>query len=138
MDQIGTISGKCWGTTSTIFSKNNVEVARIVGKAGGKSSTHKHKSKISQFYVERGSIAIVTEKLDYNLADRTVLLAGQSTIIKPEEYHYFEILEDDTVCYEFYWVQIDQEDITRRDCGSYHRDTVKTQQASTDTRPHRH
>ena len=118
MSQVGTISSKVWGTTSTIFSKNNVEIARIVGKIGGRSSTHKHKSKMSQFYVERGSIAIVIEKLDYDLTDRTVLTANQSTIIKPEEYHYFEILEDDTVCYEFYWVQIDPEDIIRRDCGS--------------------
>ena len=119
MHQAGAISGKCWGTTSTLFNKNNVEIARIVGKAGGRSSTHKHKSKMSQFYVERGSIAVVIEKLDYELIDRTVLLAGQSTIIKPEEFHYFEILEDDTVCYEFYWVQIDPDDIIRKNCGSF-------------------
>lgn len=118
MDQLGVTFGKCWGTTTTLFSKNNVEVARIVGKAGGCSSTHKHKSKMSQFYVERGSVTIIIKKLDYELIDRTVLSAGQSTIIKPEEYHHFEILEDDTVCYEFYWVQIDPEDIIRTNCGS--------------------
>lgn len=111
------VSGKVWGQTSKIFSKNNVEVYRIEGKRGGTSSMHRHTSKISQFFVEEGSIAVLIEKNDYDLTDRTVLSKGQSTIVKPNEYHKFEILEDNTVCYEFYWVELDGDDIERRDCG---------------------
>jgi quercetin dioxygenase-like cupin family protein len=111
-------SGKVWGETSRIFSKNNVETYRIIGKKGGKSSMHKHTFKLSSFFVERGSIAIVVEKNDYDLVDRTVLKAGESTTIKPNEHHLFEVLEDDTVCYEFYWVELDNSDIQRKNCGS--------------------
>jgi len=111
-------SGKVWGETSKIFSKNNVEVYRIVGKKGGKSSSHKHTFKLSSFFVEKGSIAIEVEKNDYDLTDRTILKAGETTIIRPNEYHLFEVLEDDTVCYEFYWVELDHSDIQRKGCGS--------------------
>jgi quercetin dioxygenase-like cupin family protein len=112
------ISGKIWGSTSRIFSKNNVEVYRIFGKKGGKSSAHKHVYKMSSFFVEQGSIVIETEKNDYNLVDRTTLKAGQSTTIKPGEFHSFEILEDETICYEFYWVELNSDDIIRKNCGS--------------------
>ena len=112
------VSGKVWGQTSKIFEENNVEIRRIMGIKGGKSSTHRHLAKLSMFFVETGSIAIYIEKNDYKLVDRTVLKAGQSTIIKPHEYHHFEVLEDDTVCYEIYWVKLDGTDIERRDCGS--------------------
>ena len=111
-------SGKIWGETSKVFSKNNVEVYRIHGKKGGKSSNHKHTFKLSMFLVEKGSILIETEKNDYALVDKTILKAGESTIILPNEYHLFEILEDNTICYEFYWVELDSSDIQRKDCGS--------------------
>lgn len=112
------VSGKVWGSTSKLFSKNNVEVYRIVGRKGGKSSMHKHIFKMSLFFVEKGAISIETEKNDYQLTDKTILTDGQSTAIMPGEYHLFEILEDDTVCYEFYWVELDSNDIQRKDCGS--------------------
>lgn len=115
-------SGKIWGETSNIFSKNNVEVYRIQGKKGGKSSNHKHTFKLSSFFVEKGSIAVFIEKNDYNLTDKTILNSGESTVIKPNEYHWFEILEDDTVCYEFYWVELDSSDIQRKNCGSIIKD----------------
>ncbi len=59
------VNGKIWGETSLLFSKNNVELCRIVGIKGGKSSNHKHNSKFSKFFVEKGSIAVVIEKNDY-------------------------------------------------------------------------
>lgn len=111
------ISGKVWGTTSVIFNDSNVQVCRIVGKIGGRSSNHKHQSKLSMFFVEKGSIKVVIEKKDYNLVDTTVLTTGQSTIIKPNEFHYFEVLEEGTVCYEIYWTKLDNDDITRKDVG---------------------
>jgi len=112
------ISGKVWGHTSRLFSKNNVELYRIWGKKGGKSSMHRHVSKISLFFVEKGKLKVVVEKNDYNLVDETILTAGQQMTIRPEEYHRFEVLENDTVAYEIYWVEIDSNDIQRKDCGS--------------------
>ena len=112
------VFGKCWGTTSPIFNKNNVEIHRITGIKGARSSTHSHTSKLSMFFVERGKIAIIVEKNDYKLIDKTVLCTGQSTIIRPHEFHRFEVLEDDTICYEIYWTEIDPNDIVRKDCGS--------------------
>ena len=111
------VAGKAWGMTSKLFMQNNVEVCRIQGKKGGKSSIHRHTSKISMFFVESGSLLIAVEKNDYNLTDKTILLPQQSTIIKPNEYHSFEVLED-CVVYEFYWVTLESEDIERRDVGS--------------------
>ena len=113
-----TTYGKIWGCTSAIFSKNNVEIHRIKGVKGGRSSTHKHTAKFSMFWVEAGSVKISIEKNEYKLIDSTTLKQAESTIIKPGEYHYFEILENNTICYEIYWVEIDPDDISRRDCGS--------------------
>ncbi len=110
--------GKVWGETSMLFAKNNVEVHRIVGKAGGKSSVHRHTSKWSMFYVERGCVQIHIEKNDYPLTDVTYLGPGDSTVIKPNEYHWFEIATEDAVAYEIYWTELDPNDIERKDCGS--------------------
>ena len=112
------ISGKIWGSTSKLFSQNNVEIFRIHGKKSGKSSIHKHKAKWSMFFIEKGSVKVVVEKNDYELVDETVLKEGQSMTIAPEEYHGFEVLEDDTVAYEFYWTEINSDDIIRKNCGS--------------------
>jgi quercetin dioxygenase-like cupin family protein len=112
------VHGKIWGTTSPIFCKNNVEIHRIVGKKGGRSSNHKHISKHSMFFVEKGKIKIVIEKNDYSLIDETILTPGQSITISPHEYHYFEVIEDDSIAYEIYWTQIDPNDIERKNVGS--------------------
>lgn len=110
------IHGKIWGTTSRIFLRNNVEICRITGIKGGESSTHKHRGKHSMFYVEKGSLAIYVTK-NYGLIDKTILNSGQTTTLLPGEFHKFEVLEDDTICYEIYWVELDPEDIERQDCG---------------------
>lgn len=112
------VNGKVWGTSSKLFSRNNVEVHRISGLKGGKSSIHCHHSKKSFFFVESGSIAVHVEKTSYELVDRTVLFPEQSMTIQPKEFHWFEVLEDETVAYEIYWVEIDPDDIERRNCGS--------------------
>ena len=61
------MQGKVWGTSDLIFNKNNVEVHRITGIKGGKSSKHKHQSKISLIYIESGAMAVIVEKNDYAL-----------------------------------------------------------------------
>jgi mannose-6-phosphate isomerase-like protein (cupin superfamily) len=111
-------SGKVWGFTSTIFSKNNVGLHRIFGYMGGKSSIHRHTAKWSMFFVERGILKISIEKNDYPLTDETTLMAGQSIIVQPKEFHSFEIMVADTVFYEIYWTELDSDDIERKNSGS--------------------
>jgi mannose-6-phosphate isomerase-like protein (cupin superfamily) len=111
-------SGKIWGYTSKIFSKNNVEIHRIEGIVGGKSSLHRHTAKWSMFFVEEGLLRILIEKNDYPLTDETKLSGGESIIIQPKEYHSFEILQEGTVAYEIYWTEIDGNDIERKNSGS--------------------
>ena len=52
--------------------------------------------------------------------DPTSTLTLDERIIQPEEFHSFEILEHNTVAYEIYWVELEPNDIIRRDCGSLH------------------
>ncbi len=111
-------NGKIWGFTSKLFAKNNVEVHRIVGRKGGKSSLHRHTAKWSMFFVERGQIKIHIEKNDYPLMDETILTIGDSIVIKPNEYHSFEILTMGAIAYEIYWTELDPNDIERKNCGT--------------------
>ena len=112
------INGKIWGETSKIFSKNNIEIFRIHGKAAGKSSMHMHEHKYSMFFVEKGKIKVTIEKNDYDLIDITELGTHQSMIIRPKEYHCFEVIDDNSICYEIYWTELNTNDIIRKDCGS--------------------
>jgi quercetin dioxygenase-like cupin family protein len=112
------VNGKIWGTTSRLFSKNNVEVHRIEGFKGGKSSMHRHTAKWSMFFVEQGTLRIFIEKNDYPLIDETILEEFHSIIIRPNEYHSFEIIEDGTVAYEIYWTELNPDDIERKNCGT--------------------
>ena len=111
------IQGKVWGTTSTLFSKNNVEVHRITCDKGGYCSKHKHVSKYNMFFVERGKLEVDIWKNDYKLVDTTFLKASESCVVVPGEYHLFRCHEDDTVVYEIYWVEIDTRDIIRDNVG---------------------
>lgn len=109
-------SGKVWGHTSKIFDKNNVTISRIHAKKGGFSSTHCHKKRFNAFFIEKGKLLIKVWKNDYDLVDETIVSDGEMCSVPPEEYHAFEALED-TIAYEIYWVQIDDDDIVRKDHG---------------------
>ena len=111
------LQGKIWGTTSVLFSKNNVEIHRITCNKGGYCSRHKHTSKYNMFFVEKGSLEVDIWKNDYNLVDKTFLKTQQSCVVPPGEYHLFKCNEDNTVVYEIYWVEIDPNDITRENVG---------------------
>lgn len=108
--------GKVWGHTQSIFTQNNVEIHRIEAKAGGYCSQHKHDHKYNAFFVERGCLKITIWKNDYDLIDTTQISDQQMTVVKPKEYHMFEALED-TIAYEIYWVEIQADDIIRKNCG---------------------
>lgn len=110
------IQGKAWGNTQCLFLKNNVEIHRIQTNKGGYSSKHKHNYKYNAFYVEKGKLKIKIWKNDYDLVDETIICNQQLSIVKPQEYHMFEAIED-TVAYEIYWTEIQTEDIIRESKG---------------------
>ena len=114
--EIGMISGKIWGTTQEIFKNNSFEVHRITIKKDGFCSKHKHQAKFNAFLVESGKLEIQVWKNDYVLVDKTILEGQQQTVVKPGESHRFRALED-TIAYEYYWVELRGDDIIRDDVG---------------------
>jgi mannose-6-phosphate isomerase-like protein (cupin superfamily) len=113
--------GKVWGETEKIFGKNNVEIHRIEVKSGGWCSKHMHAHKWNSFFVESGKIEIHEYQNDYDLVDITVLESGETSKVPPGIYHKFHALED-TICYEIYWVALDDRDIIREDIGGIEED----------------
>lgn len=114
------IQGKVWGQTTPLFCKNNVEIHRIEGVAGGFCSWHRHNMKFNRFFIESGVLKITVQK-DYGsgtLEDVTILEAGQQTTVSPGQFHKFEVLED-CVAYEIYWVELDPDDIDRLTVGGF-------------------
>lgn len=110
------IQGKIWGETQEIFKNSNFEIHRIEAKRGGFSSVHRHVHKFNGFYVEKGSMKITIYENDYDLVDETIIRKGDLTFVKPGRYHKFEALED-TICYEIYWIELDHDDIERKNVG---------------------
>ena len=108
--------GKIWGSTQTLFSKNNVEFHRIEVNKGFECSKHKHNHKFNAFYIEKGCLKVKIWKNDYDLVDETIIKTGEMTTVKPGEFHLFQSLED-TIAYEIYWVEIEDDDIQRETCG---------------------
>lgn len=111
------LHGKIWGSTECIFNTNNVSIHRIFVKKDGTCSKHYHLHKNNMFFIESGKLKISVWQKDYDLIDETILSAGQSTNIKPGLAHQFAALED-TVAYEIYSVDLDNDDIYRESCGN--------------------
>ena len=110
--------GKIWGHTQELFNKNNVSIHRIQINKGSTCSEHYHDYKYNMFYVEQGKLLIRHWQNNCNnLIDETVLLTNESCIIPPKHFHQFVALED-TIAYEIYYVQLIDEDIYRRTCGT--------------------
>lgn len=110
-------NGKIWGHTTEIFTKNNVSIHRLHINKGSSCSKHYHKYKHNIFFIEEGKLLIKHWQNDYNLVDETILTNGESCDIPPTHYHQFIGLED-TIAYEIYYVQLDDKDICRENCGS--------------------
>tara|TARA_R110001583_G_scaffold194567_2_gene365775 strand:+ start:389 stop:739 length:351 start_codon:yes stop_codon:yes gene_type:complete len=108
--------GKVWGLTQEIFKNNNFELHRIETKKGGFCSIHRHLHKYNAFYIESGKLEITIYETDYDLIDKTIISSGDLTIAKPGTFHKFEALED-TICYEIYWVELNHNDIERKNVG---------------------
>lgn len=120
MDNIGlnVVRGKIWGNTTTIFAKNNVEIARIDVNKGGYCSTHKHMFKYNMFYVESGTLKVTILRPDAGslIEDITTLSAGQSTYVEPGLLHNF-CATDAVIAYEIYWTTMAFDDIIRESVG---------------------
>jgi len=111
------IQGKVWGQTSILFDRNNVEIHRIECNKKGFCSKHKHLHKYNMFFIEKGKLKISIWKNDYNLVDETIIGVQESCIVSPGEYHFFECLEENTIAFEIYWVEINKDDIIRETVG---------------------
>ena len=111
------MQGKIWGTTSSLFNRNNVEIHRLTCNKNGYCSKHKHVSKYNMFFVEKGCLEINIWKNDYDLVDKTIIRDQQTCIVAPGEYHTFRCLSDNTVAFEIYWVEISENDIQRESVG---------------------
>jgi mannose-6-phosphate isomerase-like protein (cupin superfamily) len=109
--------GKIWGSTQCIFNKNNVSIYRIAINKNAKCSKHYHLHKFNTFFIESGVLKISIYQKDYPLVDETILKSGDSTTVKPGLFHIFEALED-TIAYEIYYTELNEDDIFRENCGS--------------------
>lgn len=106
--------GKVWGQTRCIFASPFCSVHRIVGRARGFCSVHKHAHKWNRFYVEHGALRIRQWR---GLPDETIIRTGELCDIPPGITHQFEVVEDGSVAYEIYWVELDESDIERATQG---------------------
>jgi quercetin dioxygenase-like cupin family protein len=108
--------GKVWGFTQEIFNKNNVSINRIYINKNSYCSKHCHQYKTNIFWIESGKILVEEWKKEYNLVDKTILNKGDCCSIPPNTYHKFTGLED-SIVYEIYYVELDNNDIIREDVG---------------------
>jgi len=108
--------GKIWGYTQELLTQNNVSIHRININKDSCCSKHYHQHKHNIFYVESGKILVQEWKREYDLLDETVLEAGQMCSVPPMNYHKFVGLED-SVVYEIYYVDLNNDDIIREDVG---------------------
>ena len=109
------LQGKIWGQTNLVFSNCNSEVQYMKCNKDKQCSKHCHTHKYNMFFVISGKIKILVWKNDYNLCDETILGPLDRTIVKPNEYHQFQVLEDSEVL-EVYWVELNLSDIKRESC----------------------
>lgn len=114
LPRIGTRQGKVWGTTQLVFRLNGVEAHHIEVKKGGYCSRHYHRGKWNRFVVTRG--CLVVRIVSEGALDETALTEGMVTDVPPEVLHEFEA-ETDCEAFEFYWTELDPEDIVRETMG---------------------
>lgn len=111
------ILGKVWGTTETILDTPLLSVHRLSILPGMTCSMHKHEFKWNGFFVTKGRLIIEVRKNAYNLVDRTVLLPGDLTSVRPGEFHRFVTEADACEGIEFYYLEPLSEDIVRENTG---------------------
>jgi mannose-6-phosphate isomerase-like protein (cupin superfamily) len=110
----GTVQGKVWGTTETVFKDKNTHIELIRVDKDGFCSLHRHNSKYNLFLVLSGRLKVTTHK--DGLEDSVVLGPFQRTTIAPGHFHQFHALEE-VVALEVYWTQLEDSDIERKNQG---------------------
>lgn len=112
------IYAKVWGKTQELFNKNNVSINRLEIKKDTFCSLHSHTHKHNIFYVEKGKLKVIIYRRDAgsDIIDETILEAGDMTLVENGLLHRFEAIED-TICYELYYVELNQNDIVRHNIG---------------------
>lgn len=88
------IKGKIWGTTTCIHIGIISEVHYIKFNKGGFCSKHIHERKTNKFFVISGKLQVSVWPDGDDIEDKTILMAGQSTVIPVGIKHQFEGLED--------------------------------------------
>jgi mannose-6-phosphate isomerase-like protein (cupin superfamily) len=109
-------SGKIWGETNLVFSNNTVQINQIHIKKGGRCSIHMHNHKNNIFFIQSGRL-LIEQWMKEGVVDSTVLNKEDKMEIPSQIYHRFTALED-TSALEIYYLDIDDNDIIRKDCGS--------------------
>lgn len=113
------VRGKVWGKTLTVADSPFVHIERISILPNSRCSVHEHKFRPNGFHVIKGQLTIVVKKNDYDLTDRTVLNAGDTTMVDPTEFHSFETGRQGCEAIEWYTPQpLDRSDIRRLDVGA--------------------
>lgn len=109
---------KPWGKTRRIYLDHGVEIWHASIDKGGFSSRHHHRSKVNDFYVVSGELAVLTYEGDMARVKAChTLKAGDKLSLGPGEWHRFQALTDVELI-EIYWLlDIDAEDIVRSDTG---------------------
>lgn len=108
-------AGKVWGATQQIFNNPSASVHRLEINARGYCSKHAHKHKYNMFFVESGRLMVHQWTRD-GIKDSTMLTAGESLVVPPEQPHRFVCVAN-AIVYEIYWVEPLSEDIERADTG---------------------
>jgi mannose-6-phosphate isomerase-like protein (cupin superfamily) len=118
--QAQVISGKVWGRTEVLADTPFFALHRLEIKPRSRCSLHMHRNKHNGFHVIAGTLLIEVHKGDYELIDLTRLGPGDTTSVKPGEYHRFISEEAHVTALEWYYPEALSEDIVRKDCGASH------------------
>jgi quercetin dioxygenase-like cupin family protein len=110
--------GKVWGETFEILKTPFFNMHWVHGKKGESlkcTSEHLHKFYNNWFFVTNGKI-LVRRWRENDLIDETILERGDQTVVPPNEWHQFVVLED-CEAFEVYWPHAPEIDIERRKQG---------------------
>ena len=112
---------KCWGLTRLIFHNDHHSLHELMVVAGFQCSKHRHADRANSFYVDSGSLQILTyEDASPKHAEFHHVSAGERFEVPSGVWHRFQVLESGRV-FETYWpdrggiVRLD--DIEREDVG---------------------
>lgn len=112
---MSTVSGKVWGATRHILTRNGVSVHHIEIDAGGYCSKHAHVHKVNGFYCIGGEVEIICWQPS-GMVDTTVLQSGDWHEVQPGIVHQFKTARGAAVL-EIYWTELEDGDIIRQSRG---------------------